>query len=372
MYVVFGILCAFRLLASAELIDAVYGQGLYPVTQAVLRVAFGWWPFPATILGIAVLVALLGRSLYRLVRGPGGFGYRFRKFGVGLTRALAVVATWFMLFWGINYGRPTVPKRLGLGPYARDAPDSVRRGARVLLETEELRVELSNSTTLVNRLRAEVSSTNGPHGRSFSVSDALDLGVLLRATLSDIGTDTVPQRRLRLLPAGTLLRFGTSGVYSPWSGDPHVDAGLHPLQLPFTATHELAHAQGVTDEGDCNLLAYLACIRSNDPFVLYSAELTYLRYLRSAVARRDRRLFDEHTSALSPAVAADIENIRIAMDRFEEIAPKARDLVYDSYLKTQGVQEGLASYGRIIDWVLAARRERPELFPAALEAGRGR
>ena len=62
------------------------------------------------------------------------------------------------------------------------------------------------------------------------------------------------------------------------------------------------------------------------------------------------------------ATVADLRAIRAASDAYTEIAPRVRDLVYDSYLRTQGVPDGLSSYGRIIDYVVAVRKARPELL----------
>ncbi len=370
VYVAFGGLLAFRVLGSSALLDRLYGQGLYPVAQTVLRVCFGWWPVPATAVGLVVLSGLLIVAIGRRLRRPGRKRRKMASAGLLIGHTVLLLATWFMLCWGVNYGRPTVPERMGLTTTGtqkqeggEELPETVE-STRQLLPTSTLVAELSSVTETINALRADLDSGQTNGHAAFIASAAYPLGANLQATLHDIGADTLPIRGLRILPAGTLLRFGTAGVFSPWTGDPHVDGGLHSLQMPFTATHELAHAQGITDEGDCNLLAYLACRRSKDPTTIYSAELTYYRYLRSAVARRDRAEYDRLAAELSPGVAADLAEIRQAMDRFTEIAPKARDLIYDSYLKTQGVSEGLASYGRIIDWVVAAKRERPELFPA--------
>ncbi len=370
MYVAFAVLCGFRLLAPPTLIDQFYGQGLYPVAQGVLSGLFGWWPFSANVLGIALLLAWAAWGLIGVLRASGARWRRTTRGALLVLHVVVLLGAWFLLTWGMNYGRPTVPQRLGLSEAIAVSADDATPKKRTLQSTDLLVEELRASTRVVNGLRASLTSAGTRRRSAFEPADARPLGRLLQQTLVDIGTDTVPVRRLRILPAGTLLRFGTAGVFSPWTGDPHVDGGLHALQMPFTATHELAHAQGVTEEGDCNLLAYLACRRSPDPFVAYSAELTYLRYLRSAVARRDRALFDEISAALDPAVDQDLRDIRFAMDRFREIAPQARDLIYDSYLKTQGVQEGLASYGRIIDWVVAVKRERPEFFREAPAAGR--
>ena len=51
------------------------------------------------------------------------------------------------------------------------------------------------------------------------------------------------------------------------------------LQIPFTLAHEMAHGYGITDEGDCNTLAYLVCLHSKNKAIQYSGLLAYLRYL---------------------------------------------------------------------------------------------
>ena len=342
-----------RVAVPARSLEYFYGQGLYPVVQALQAAVFGWWPVSASLLGLIVLTATALWALARAITKTRALGWAaWRAPAVGLTRLLAALAAVFLIAWGFNYGRPDVPGRLAI---ATSSP-------RVLLATDTLVAEYARTAAAVNRLRHlklapdDVNTAIGPR-------EAQQIGEALRVKLAAFGVPTVRLRRLRVLPKGTLLRFGTAGVYSPWTGDPHVDGGLHPLQQRFTAAHELAHQQGITDEGDCNLLAYLTLAPSADALLAYSAELTYLRYLRAAISRRDRETFEGLTPKLDTAVLADLRAIRRAQDAFAEIAPAARDLVYDGYLRTQGVHDGLSSYGRIIDYVVAVRRARPGLLP---------
>ena len=319
--------------------------------QAVQRLLFGWWPLSSSLVGLLFVLALVGYWMLRGVRRGREGGWRAAgRTAVRMLRAAVVLLTLFFFCWGLNYGRPGVPERLGL----IQAP-------RELMSTEALAAEYARTATVVNDLRTSAVRTEQA-SRPLSAEESARLGADLRDVLAQLSVGTVPVRRLRVLPKGALLRFGTAGVYSPWTGDPHIDGGLHPLQQRFTAAHELAHQQGITDEGDCNLLAYLTCATSTRPLEVYSAELTYLRYLRSAIARRDRDVLEGLSPKLDTAVVADLRAIRAASDAYTEIAPRVRDLVYDGYLRTQGVHDGLSSYGRIIDYVVAVRKARPELL----------
>ena len=320
--------------------------------QRVQAAVFGWWPLSASLLGLLALTAWSAWLIARAIRATWAQGRRaWRGAAIAVTRALALLAIVFLVGWGFNYGRPDVPSRLAIAP----------EGPRVLLSTETLVEEYARTATALNALRTR-GLTAADVTAAITPAEAHQIGETLRATLTGFGVPTVPLRRLRVLPKGALLRFGTAGVYSPWTGDPHIDGALHPLQQRFTACHELAHQQGITDEGDCNLLAYLTLAPSPEPLLAYSAELTYLRYLRSAISRRDRDTFEGLSPKLDTAVVNDLRAIRRAQDAYAEIAPAARDLLYDSYLRTQGVHDGLSSYGRIIDYVVAVRKARPGLL----------
>ncbi len=45
------------------------------------------------------------------------------------------------------------------------------------------------------------------------------------------------------------------------------------------------------------------------------------------------------------------EQIDAYIERYPDIIPLARSFVYDSYLKMQGMEDGLGSYNQIVMWV---------------------
>jgi hypothetical protein len=50
------------------------------------------------------------------------------------------------------------------------------------------------------------------------------------------------------------------------------------------------------------------------------------------------------------------------MDLFPDIMPELRDLMYDTYLKTNGVTAGLSSYGQVVGLALAYQAAYGELL----------
>ncbi len=108
--------------------------------------------------------------------------------------------------------------------------------------------------------------------------------------------------------------------------------------------HEWAHLAGYADESDANFVAWLTCIRS-DGAAQYSGWLEAYRYAEAALPRERRRALQRR---LSPAVVADLRSIAARLGRVNPVVSGCARNVYDTYLRSQGVDEGLASYSAML------------------------
>lgn len=170
--------------------------------------------------------------------------------------------------------------------------------------------------------------------------------------LKDIGLPASGMPRVRVLkPDGVLLRLATAGVYMPYVFEGHIDGGLHPSIQGFTMAHEMTHAYGVGHEGSCNFIAYLAGLRSSDPLLSYSAHLSYWRYLAREIKFLSPDDFKRLWLELDENILNDIREINEYYDRYPDLFPLARSVIYDQYLKIQGMEEGLGTYLQIVSWV---------------------
>ncbi len=152
----------------------------------------------------------------------------------------------------------------------------------------------------------------------------------------------------RLHPKGLLLRFSTAGIYLPFVGEGHIDPGLHPITWPFTMIHEMSHGYGYTGEDLCNFLAFIASVNSDSTFIQYSGYMAYWRYLRSNAFRSNPDAYKRIMTCMTPEVIDDLNAIIDYQDRYPDIMPMIRDMIYDSYLKSHGISDGLKSYSRLI------------------------
>ncbi|MCC6723381.1 MAG: DUF3810 domain-containing protein [Saprospiraceae bacterium] len=345
-------------------VERWYSRGLFLGVRYLFTALDSWWPFAAVYLLAAGLIVWLfwkvklrsvleffagfawqGRGIFAKQNRP----WHLRLLGV-LHTLLAFVAAIVFLFqwlWGFNYGRVPLEQHLGFEPKP--------------LTVNELRDELLAATTDVVFLRKQLKE--GPDTIIAEQKLMPDAESAMRNSLTrqlwEMSYPTPGKVRGRtMFPKGILLRFSTAGVYLPFTGEGHVDAGLHHLQRPFVLAHEMSHAYGFGDEGTCNFLAYLACTRSGDPYLKYIGHLYYWRYVASEYLSMAPAEYEQFKQALPPGLRADVRAIQREMDKYPDILPELRDAAYNTYLQSQGIAEGMKNYDRVVMMVAAWRKSR--------------
>lgn len=330
--------------AHPQFIETEYSRGLYPLIQMLLHWTIGQVPIAGFYLFWIFVLFQLVREILR---------WRKRRKRLLHQRVLAVIAIlarwssalviWFLVIWGFNYVRVPMHEQLG---YTLQSPDTATLAQELRVITAQLisdRATLTQDTTpYIPRMRFEELADG--------TSDAL------RTTLATMGYPHEQPVRVAGLPAGMLLRLQTSGIYWFFVGESYIDAGLHPLQVPFTVAHEQAHGFGFGDEGVCNFLAYEACRRSPDAYIRYAGTLTYWRYVAAAFRRMSPDAYPAlRDSLLTAGLRSDLSAIQANNERFTPIMPRLRDRTYNAYLQSQ-LNEGLESYDKVVLYSLARQR----------------
>jgi hypothetical protein len=153
-----------------------------------------------------------------------------------------------------------------------------------------------------------------------------------------------------------LSRVGITGIYFPFTGEPNVNTTLPDVELPFSTAHEVAHQRGFAREDEANYVGYLACRLHPDADFRYSGLLAASHYTLAALHAVDPSAASRAHAARSPAVLRDEMAIRAWVDHYRGRASEVGHRVNDAYLKAQGQAEGVRSYGRMVDLLLAERR----------------
>ncbi|MEZ4986273.1 MAG: DUF3810 family protein [Saprospiraceae bacterium] len=333
-----------RLLSDSDWIERYYSRGFFPILRTVWdHLLTSWMPIPLVYLLLLWLVYTLVKNVLRW-RKRRGFS-RVTSFFWGLLGLVGWGVGTFLLCWGFNYGRVSVAQKLGLSP----SP----------LDTLYLKQTTQEEAAALVQLRQSIPhvDTTALGAQHFPAQTEDLLRQALEATLVHYNYPAIGQVRGRTLwPKGIFLYFGSAGLYLPWTGEGHIDAGLLPLQVPYTLTHELAHGYGFADEGTCSFWAYLAAFKVSDPALEYAIRLGYWRSLAAHWKRLNPTEYQSFRDGLPAGLQADLAAINTNLDRYPDVFPFLQDVLYDRYLKTQGIQEGLANYSTVVTLVEAWRQ----------------
>ena len=144
-----------------------------------------------------------------------------------------------------------------------------------------------------------------------------------------------------------------AGVYTFFTGESNINVNLPDYTIPYTSAHELAHQRGVSREDEANMIAFLVCIRSDDPYIQYSAYLNMYEYVAGALQKADRKEYDSISRKLDLAAYNEMVAYSEFFKKYKKsVTSQVSGTVNDVFLKTQGT-EGRASYGMVVDLTVA-------------------
>jgi hypothetical protein len=314
-------------------VENFYYKTIYRAFRVLWDSVIAWFPVPLFYIWLGIL-------LYLLISFTIQFFFKKDRKLKCLKIAFMVLAIhfiWFYWTWGYNYARQNLGERWNIIEPVKE---------------DDFLKEFYTQTNLIDSMR-EVFKTEINHYQFNADNlekEIRDLAIEFQNKNGFLAFNGVRCRNLSL--NGILLIWSTSGVYLPFVGESQFDGGLHILSKPFTMAHELCHGMGWTHEGDCNFMAYLICRQSTNPFIRYSGELNYWRYLYANASRIHPEEFNRIRSGLNPDILNDLKEINAANDRYPEIFPELRAWFYDWYLKKHGIASGDKSYSEIIEMVI--------------------
>ena len=145
-----------------------------------------------------------------------------------------------------------------------------------------------------------------------------------------------------------------AGYYCPWTAESVVSSDVVDSHIPFNIAHETAHGMGIGPEAECNFAAWLVCKDHSDPKIAYSGWLCAFVYANNALYAADYDLWLMQYTGLSEQVRFDLKVLSDSLARYEntkvnEMGSRANDAL----IKATGQPEGLRSYGRVVDLMLA-------------------
>jgi hypothetical protein len=150
---------------------------------------------------------------------------------------------------------------------------------------------------------------------------------------------------------------GITGVYFPFTAEANVNMKNNYSMLPSTISHEMAHQRGFAREDEANFIAYLTCKAHPDSDFQYSGYLLASIHSMNALYNYDRESFTSLSTKYSDGVRRDMNDINKFWKKYEGPVEKISNSINDAYLKANMQNDGVYSYGRMVDLLLAEYRK---------------
>lgn len=325
-----------------QAVERIYSQGIYKVWAQVSSTITGLLPVSLSELALLVLLPVgLVVSIVRWAKRRIGW----QRFVSGW---LAVALGAYALFygsWGLNYSRQPYASIAGL----ETAPVEVDK-------VEELTRSLAAQA---NELRAQLDAGDEAYALTCPRRDVLKKVNEAYAAASArypwlSGHYGAPKFALLSTP---LAHLNIAGIFSPFTMEAHVNAHEADVLLAATAMHEAAHLRGFAREDEANYIAYAVCMESDDPYVRYSGTILGLIYAGNALNGSDPDAYRAVWDTYSPGVVSDLRAYSAAWAPYKGKASEVGDKMNDAYLKANNQTDGVKSYGRMVDLMIAQMRK---------------
>jgi len=359
-----GILLTEWAKSHADAVEHVFARGIYRVYSQAVALLTAWIPFSLAQLIVAVgpivILALLVRQVIRAFRvkegtedGKSAGTRRFVLLMTAVQNLLCLVSVIFFVYvigCGINYHRYSADRYLGL---------TVQESS--VEELSGLLIELAQETA---ELRAGLTTENedGVYELPMSVRE---LGREAKLAYETLALD-YPVFGGRY-PAPKPVAFSKlmsyteiTGVFTCWTMEANVNVDISPYSIGSTMCHELAHLRGFMREDEANYIAMLACGASDSKDLQYSGKMLALIYVANALAGKDAELYAKiYREYFHEGVIRDLHANNEYWKQFKKTkVAEVANKVNDSYLKANEQEDGVQSYGRVVDLLLAEYRQR--------------
>lgn len=327
-----------------DIMDWVFTNISLPYSAAAAKVSsfspFRYFSVSEVLITLLILWTLyfIARTIIILIRKPHRLFNLGQRFHIIAVVALYIFATYSWI-WGAGYHSISLAEKTGL--------DS--NGVKVLQLTYVTKLFAEKANELSSRVKRDADGHFAEDRQScFALSK--DVYSNIEEEFPEIsGGDYAPKPMLysKLMSAG-----GFSGGYIALTGETNINIDSPACMLPSTIAHEMAHQRGVNSEEEANFAAIAACITSDIPVYEYSGYLLGLDYLIDTLSGADPYAYRRITLKLNDDVLRDLKDNNDYWLSQHTQATETVTAVYDGYLKSNGVESGINSYGACVDMLV--------------------
>jgi hypothetical protein len=329
-------------------VEKYYSTSFNKFVREVLGKLTNSLPFSLSEFFILLLVIYFLTSIILLI-------IRIKEHGfinpfLSIASSLAAIYILFMLLWGFNYQRLTFDKIAGIKVEKSSKQELYELCDDLINKANMLRENVHENSEGIMDIPEGYKSVFKRAGKGFEKASNIypELG----------GEYPYPKP---IILSKWMSYTGITGFYLPFTSEANVNTNQTDFELPFTAQHEISHKRGFAREDEANYIAYVTCLNHPDADFQYSGVMLALINSMNALANKDFKSYETLANKYSDGVRRDLQFQRKFWAKYEGNISKISSNVNDKYLKSNGQEEGVESYGKMVDLLLAEYRSKKKL-----------
>ncbi|MEG3006267.1 MAG: DUF3810 domain-containing protein [Oscillospiraceae bacterium] len=343
-----GLLILSRLFPN--LTEIVYSTKIYPIFMNLIVILTNWIPFSVAE------VLLLFLPLTFLVWIVNVVKYtekdkRKDKIKKIFSYIVAVASSFFFAFVlleGINYNRNSFADYYEVVVEPSKKEDLSKLCKELISTANSLRYRMDED---------EMGATKLTYQDIYETADEVSIAYEKLAEKYPVLSG--PTIKAKPIIASKLMSYTQiTGIFCPFTMEANINADVPDYSIPSTMCHEMTHIRGFMKEDEANFIAYLACKKSYDPQIQYSGVMLALVHSMNELYSADYDMFLDNYYKYSDEVKRDFQVYSQYWKKYEGPVAEISNKVNDTYLKMNNQNDGVKSYGRMVDLLIADYKKR--------------
>lgn len=341
--------------ASSFIAEYVFGRFIYRIFAILVGAVTRWIPFSIAEIGLYLIcisvIVLPVIFIIHIIKGKNRRKEIVLKAILNIFCFVSVALFLFVVMCGTNYYRYSFKVYLDYDIKEADKD-----------ELYELCVYLANK---VNAARENITNEDEDGVMKLSYEDRSAFFAEAADIMSDFA-EKYPSLQWSTGSAKPVLASkymsytDIVGIFIPFTMEANVNVDTVDYNQPSDVIHELAHLRGVMPEDEANYVSYLACVTSGKADFVYSGYMMAFIHASNKLYDEDSDLYYKAREILNSDVERDLAANRKYWKQFEtpagEVISNVSTQVNDTYLQINGQEDGVKSYGMVVDLLLAEYR----------------
>lgn len=340
---------------SAFFAEQIYALHIYKYISQFISIITGILPISLAEIAVialpVIIIVLIIRFIYRILTDKDRWKIYLARAAINVGVAGSVLLFSFTILGGLNYYRY---------PFSYYSNLEIKESS-----LEELYGLTKYLAHQANDLRSKIPMEDENGIFKLSVSKyklAREANQAMRKLSGKYPVLSGRYGQPKPLMLSALMSYTeTTGIFIPFTVEANVNVDIPDYSIPFTMLHELAHQRGFMREDEANFIAYLAGISSENTELMYSSVMHALITAGNALYGQNVDMYFEIRDMFSLGVVKDLRANNEYWAKYEDtVVSTVSNKINDTYLKANAQVDGVKSYGRMLDLLLAMYRTQQD------------